>query len=320
MLRLAASWVWDFWLVDDGDRFHLFFLKASRALQDPDLRHGRAAIGHAVSDDLVHWSELADALVAGDEPGFDDLATWTGSVVRDPGGPWRLFYTGIDRAGGGLAQRIGQATSDDLLTWHRTDLLLESDPRWYETTPVGTWPDVAWRDPWVMPGTGGEGWRMLVTARAAHGERNHRGVVGQATSDDLRTWRAGPPLSTPDGGFGQLEVLQHAVVDGQPLLMFSCLPTEMATEREDRRRGGVWVVPVEEPLEHVDIERAVRVTSAALYSGRLVQDRSGAWVMLAFRNLDETGDFVGEIADPIPVTWDGTGLRLSDVPEAWLPD
>jgi beta-fructofuranosidase len=320
MLRLAPSWVWDSWLADDGDRFHLFYLKASRALQDPDRRHGRAGIGHAVSDDLVHWTELADALVAEDGPAFDDLATWTGSVVRDPSGLWRLFYSGIDRAGGGRVQRIGQATSTDLMTWHRTDLVLESDPRWYEKAPSAFWPDEAWRDPWVMPGPDGEGWRMLVTARAGHGERNHRGVVGQATSDDLETWRIGPPLSTPDGGFGQLEVLQHAVVDGQPLLMFSCLHTEMATEREDRRRGGVWVVPVEEPLESVDLERAVRVTSEALYSGRLTQDRAGAWVMLAFRHVDEAGEFVGEITDPIPVRWDGARLRLSDVPEAWLPD
>lgn len=320
MLRLAPSWVWDSWLADDGDRFHLFFLKASRALRDPDRRHGHAAIGHAVSDDLVHWTELADALVAEDGPAFDDLATWTGSVVRDPTGLWRLFYTGIDREAGGLVQRIGAATSSDLVTWHRTDLLLESDPRWYEKAPSAVWPDEAWRDPWVMPGPDGEGWRMLVTARSDHGEPNDRGVVGQATSDDLETWRIGPPLSTPDGGFGQLEVLQHAVVDGQPLLMFSCLHTEMATEREDRRRGGVWVVPVEEPLESVDVGRAVRVTSEALYSGRLVQDRSGGWVMLAFRHVDESGEFVGEITDPIPVTWDGARLRLSDVPEAWLPD
>jgi beta-fructofuranosidase len=321
MLRLAPSWLWDSWLADDGERYHLFFLKASRALQDPDRRHARAGIGHAVSRDLVRWTEEADALVADDGPAFDDLATWTGSVVRDPAGLWRLFYTGIDRTSGGLVQRIGQATSTDLVTWHRTGLLLESDARWYEKAPSDAgWPDEAWRDPWVMPGPGGEGWRMLVTARAAHGERNHRGVVGQATSDDLETWRVGPPLSTPDAGFGQLEVIQHAVVDGQALLMFSCLPTEMATERPDRRRGGVWVVPVEEPLERVDVDHAVRVTSEALYSGRLVQDRSGAWVMLAFRNVDEEGRFVGEITDPIPVTWDGSGLRLTGVPAGWLPD
>jgi beta-fructofuranosidase len=62
------------------------------------------------------------------------------------------------------------------------------------------------------------------------------------------------------------------------------------------------------------------VTSEALYSGRLVQDRSGAWVMLAFHNVDEEGRFVGEITDPIPVAWDGSGLRLTGVPAGWRPD
>jgi beta-fructofuranosidase len=31
MLRLPSAWMWDFWLADDGDRYHLFFLFASRA-------------------------------------------------------------------------------------------------------------------------------------------------------------------------------------------------------------------------------------------------------------------------------------------------
>ena len=47
-------------------------------------------------------------------------------------------------------------------------------------------------------------------------------------------------------------------------------------------------------------------------SGRLVRDRAGQWVMLAFRNL-EAGGFVGEISDPMAVSWaaDGSGLIRS---------
>lgn len=319
-LRLASAWVWDSWLADDGERYHLFFLTAPRALLDPDRRHRRAAIGHAVSEDLTHWTELPDALVAAPGPAFDDLATWTGSVVRAPEGGWRLFYTGIDRAAAGRVQRIGAAVSDDLVTWRRTDLVLQSDPRWYEVVDSADWPEETWRDPWVMPDPRSGGWRMLITARADHGARQHRGVVGQATSEDLVTWEVGPPLSTPDAGFGQLEVLQHAVVDGQPLVMFSCLHPEQADDRPDRRRGGIWVVPVDDPLEVVDVERAVRVTSEALYSGRLVADRAGRWLLLAFRTYDETGAFVGEIIDPLPVRWDGARLRLDGAPDHWLPE
>ena len=34
--------------------------------------------------------------------------------------------------------------------------------------------------------------------------------------------------------------------------------------------------------------------------GRLVQDRTGQWQLLAFRNIDD-GGWVGEITDPRPV-------------------
>ena len=120
MLRLEDHWVWDSWHVqDDSGLRHVFFLRASRALLDPDRRHHRASIGHAVSTDLRSWRLVADALVPADAPSWDDLATWTGSIVRGPDDRWYLFYTGVSRAEQGLVQRIGLATSDDLLVWHR---------------------------------------------------------------------------------------------------------------------------------------------------------------------------------------------------------
>ena len=94
MFSLPEAWVWDFWLVDDGQKYHLFFLYASRALGNPDHRHYRASVGHAISDDLTRWERVRDALVRSDAPAFDDLAIWTGSVVRHPDGTWIMFYTG----------------------------------------------------------------------------------------------------------------------------------------------------------------------------------------------------------------------------------
>ena len=134
-LRLADAWLWDSWFVVDGDEHHVFFLRASRALLDPRRRHDRATVGHAVSRDLRNWTLLADAFVPADEPAWDDLAIWTGSVVRDPDGQWHLFYTGISHADGGSVQRIGRAVSDDLVTWHRagSDPVAVADPQWYET-------------------------------------------------------------------------------------------------------------------------------------------------------------------------------------------
>ena len=134
MLRLPGAWVWDFWLAHDGDRYHLFFLYASRALQDERRRHHRATIGHAVSDDLRTWHQVGDVLAVSEAPAFDDMATWTGSVVRGPDGRWWLLYTGATLVDDQIWQTIGAATSADLEVWHKepTSPLVVADDRWYE--------------------------------------------------------------------------------------------------------------------------------------------------------------------------------------------
>lgn len=311
MLRLAASWVWDFWIADDGDTYHLFFLKASRALLDPDRRHWRATIGHATSTDLRTWTEHADAVLPDDAPAFDDLATWTGSVVRQDDGTWRMFYTAVSRSEGGLAQRISSVVSDDLFTWRREPgrQVLEPDPRWYETAETRQWPDQAWRDPWVFRRDGV--WHMLVTARADHGEPDDRAVVGHATSPDLTTWTVQPPLSAPGAGFGHLEVIQTVEVDGRAVGLFSCLAGELsAARRADEPVGGVWAFPADALDGPYDIANAYPITDERLYVGRLVQDRAGRWQFLAFRNDDGDGGWVGEITDPRPVAWTDGRLEI----------
>jgi sucrose-6-phosphate hydrolase SacC (GH32 family) len=302
MLRLTSSWVWDFWLADDGDRYHLFFLKASRALLDPDRRHWRATIGHATSADLRTWTEEVDALLPDDSPAFDDLATWTGSVVREDSGRWRMFYTGVGRAEAGLTQRISSVVSDDLFTWRREPgrQVLEPDARWYETTDARQWPDQAWRDPWVF--RDGEVWHMLITARANHGPADDRGVIGHATSSDLVHWTVRPPLSEPGAGFGHVEVIQVVTVDGSAVGLFSCLGTELSRgRRADDPVGGVWSFPVDSPTGPHRLTDSHRLTDERLYVGRLVQDRAGQWQLLAFRNDGEDGGWIGEITDPQPV-------------------
>lgn len=313
MLRLASSWTWDFWLADDGRDFHLYFLKASRALHDPDRRHWRATIGHAVSSDLRTWTEVDDALVPSDGPAWDDLATWTGSVVQGDDGLWRMFYTGVDRAGQGLVQRIGVAVSENLYEWHRADdsRPLEADDRWYGKLADDAWFDEAWRDPWVMRDPAGDGWHMLITARARTGPTDARGVIGHATSKDLSTWAIQPPLTTPGQGFGQLEVLQVEKVDAQYVVIFSCLGTELAEGRHSAGGpigdGGIWAAFSLGPLGPFDIEGAYRLTDESFYAGRLVRDRRGRWNLLAFRRLGHDGGFLGELADPMPIHRTATG-------------
>jgi beta-fructofuranosidase len=315
VLRLADAWIWDFWLADDGETFHLYMLKASRALGDPDRRHWHQVIGHAVSSDLTHWTEVADALAVSDAPAFDDHSTWTGSVVRADDGVWRMFYTGTSRREQGLKQRIGVATSSDLMTWtkHARKPLIESNQHWYESIEQTKWHDEAWRDPWVFRDPDSDGWHMLITARSVHGEHDNRGVIGHARSPDLVNWTVHPPLSEPGAGFGHLEVPQVEIVDGRGVLVFSCLSEQLATSTGGRQ-GGIWSVPIDDLRGPYPIDRAALLTDDSLYSGRLTQTRERQWVLLAFRNSARTAhgamSFIGELTDPIPVTWNASSTAL----------
>lgn len=302
MFALPDSWVWDFWLADDGETHHLFFLYASRALQDPDARHLRASIGHAVSSDLTTWTRVADALVRSDTPAFDDVATWTGSVTQAPDGTWLMFYTGVTRAASGSnLQRVALATSPDLFTWTRRGVVAEADPRWYEELDGG-WNDWAFRDPWVLPDPDGNGWHLLVTARGNTGPVDDRGVVGHCWSSDLRTWEVRPPASEVGQGFGQLEVMHTVEVDGHHFLLFSCLGKDTASRRRSNGTpGGTWAARACGPLGPYDLANAKVVSPPGLYVGRLVQLRTGEWKFLAFVDEDADGAFGGWIIDPLDV-------------------
>ncbi len=313
MLRLPDHWVWDSWYArDDDGAWHVFFLRASRALLDPQRRHHRASIGHAVSTDLRSWRLLPDALVAADAPAWDDLATWTGSTIRGADRRWYMFYTGVGRAERGLVQRIGLAVSDDLTTWHRhgTGPVVEADPGWYELLDPDAWYEQAWRDPWVFPDPAGDGWHMLVTARANHGRPADRGVIGHATSPDLLDWIVQPPLTTP-AGLGHLEVPQVAVVDGQPLLLFS--------SNTGTLEHRIWVVPGATVTGPWDVTAAQPFAHPHLYSPRLVPDEHGGWMIIGFLDTVD-GAFVGELTDPIPVRYDQAAGLVAAVEPAPVSD
>ncbi|RAX22777.1 MULTISPECIES: glycosyl hydrolase family 32 [unclassified Actinomyces] len=294
-LTLPDHWLWDHWVADDGEQYHLFFLRASRALHDPDRRHWRAALGHAVSDDARDWRLLPDALVHSDGPAFDDQAIWTGCTVMRPDGGMRVFYTGISRAERGMVQRIGWADSADGITFERRCAEpLEADGRWYEKWNPGYAFDEPWRDPFVFQHEGR--WHMLITARARGVDRLHAGVIGHAVSDDLDHWEVLPPLTDPSR-FGQLEVSQSRQVEGQHLLVFSC-GDDMQAEPGP---GGVWIAEGAGPLGPWDVDAARYLRPEHLYAGQLFRLRDGQWVLTGFNNVVD-GEFVGSAPDPLAWT------------------
>lgn len=310
----AECWVWDFWLADDGETYHLYYLRAPRSLGDPDLRHRNASVGHATSRDLRSWTDHGVVLDHGAPGDPDATATWTGSVVRGDDDRWWMFYTGsrfVSEESATNVETVCAAVSDDLHAWHKCGAVLSADRRWYETLDDGTWREEAWRDPWVWRGTD-ERWHMLLTARAVVGNPLDRGVIGHAVSDDLDHWQAMPPLSSTGAGFMHLEVPQRLESDGQTALLFSCDSPHL-TGRRAGQAGGIWAVAAGGEGIDYPIEAAVRLTDERFYSGRAIRDRDGAWVLLAFENVGADGDFVGRLSDPMPLRWTQSGLRVDSV-------
>jgi beta-fructofuranosidase len=315
MLRLPDDWIWDSWIADDGERYHLFFLKAPRSLLDAGQRHTAATIGHAISTDLTTWEYVGDALrpSAG---GWDDLALWTGSVVRADDGVWRMFYTAISTRGHGIRdQRVGMAESADLMTWRRSGdgPVLEIDPRWYRCLATDPRASETWRDPFVFRDPGGDGWHMLITARDLTAPRLSEGVLAHARSHDLRTWELGPPIARP-GGFGELEVPHVHCIHGQPVLTFTCHPVEQS--EETRRRFGefcTWYVLGDSLTGPWDLTQALPFEDEPkLFAAPLVEDRDGRWVFLGFLNQEREGIHSFEIVDPIPVELRDGRLQRAD--------
>ena len=255
---------------------------------------------------------LPDALAPGPRGAWDDLATWTGSVIEHDR-RWHMLYTGISRADGGLIQRIGLAVSDDLITWrkHPGNPVIEADGRWYELLDLTSWRDQSWRDPWLFRDHSDGAFHVLITARAAAGAADGRGVVAHARSADLVHWQVLPPVTAP-GEFAQVEVPQLVEFGDRRHILFSVHAEDHSRSRVSRLgqgQGGTFtftsgtftsgthgddfrpsaapIVPEDGPL-------------GRLYAGKLVESRPGDWRFLAFRA--ELGDaFIGELTDALPV-------------------
>ena len=315
VLALDDQWIWDSWYVHDGERWHGYFLKAHKALGDPDLRHWNVSQGHAVSDDLVSWEHRGTCLAPSEEPAFDDFTTWTGSVVQDDDGLWHLFYTGAAREEEGLYQRIGHATSDDLHGWRRVgtglclDLVGPAAEHYEDRHVLGHWHDRAMRDPWVMRDPGGDGWLMYFTARAPGiAEPNGGGAIGFATSPDLAEWTLRPPVFT--GAFGQLEVPQVFERGGRWYCLFCTSARHVSQEQAERIEPltGTHYLIADDPRGPWAVAPGPFLDGAVpcrRYASRICETADGL-VIMGFRDGGRD-DFHGYVMNPEPVEIDGDG-------------
>ncbi|MFO7447929.1 MAG: hypothetical protein R6W90_16320 [Ignavibacteriaceae bacterium] len=306
MLSLSDKWIWDFWFAKNGNDTHIFYLQAPKSLLHEQYRHTNATIGHAVSQDLINWNILPDALIPGLNGEWDDLATWTGSIIRHKS-LWYMFYTGVNRAEKGLIQRIGLAISDNLLTWkkHPANPLIEADALYYELLDSNSWKDQAWRDPWVFKHD--EKFHAYITARVNYGPPDGRGVIAHTESNDLVKWNVLPPVTEP-GEFGELEVPQLLSFNNTHYLLFNTYAVSHSQQRLNRSKivavTGVHYLAADNPLgpfKLITDKFILGDKAGTLYSGKMIQTNEGEWRMMACRSFSGDGEFEGVITDPFKV-------------------
>ena len=133
-------------------------------------------------------------------------------------------------------------------------------------------------------------------------------MLGHARSHDLGTWELQPPLTEP-AGFGEFEVAQARVIDGQPLLVFTCHPDEQAPEQLERfGRFCAWSAPGASLTGPWDIAAARPFDAEPdLYAAQLVQQPRRPPRAARLPAPRARADRRLAIVDPIPVALvDGT--------------
>ncbi len=169
----------DFSIVqDDQGWYHAYYILTN---QTPGLDYhwNERRFGHSRTPDLVNWA-FVDSSFAVRPDGWDRDHLWAPSLLRDAGGTYWMFYTGVGDVLVQLSpprfeprlQSIGAAFSSDLVNWTRLD-----DPVYDCSMPGWSLCNAQivnggdFRDPFVMPDPAepAERWLMYFVAHYADG-------------------------------------------------------------------------------------------------------------------------------------------------------
>jgi sucrose-6-phosphate hydrolase SacC (GH32 family) len=175
------------WIDDDTGLHHLFF-------QNEDHGDG-TRIEHYVSSDFRRLTYVGTALF-NNPNGWDSRGLWAPYVIRE-GDTYFMFYTGTDGPGNNpmTKQRLGLATSTDLVTWTRyrgnhcpetsgDGCVYECRESWTTWNAAPGSYNQQCRDGFVIHDVANDRWVLFATAKSVHGS----GVVTVAYSTDLTTW------------------------------------------------------------------------------------------------------------------------------------
>ena len=184
--------------------------------------------GHAVSQDLLHWTYLPAALAP--DASYDSFGCFSGSAAELPDGRQLLMYTGVRQEGGDKereyqTQCIAVGDGKDYVKYGKNPVL-DSDVRPEDLSPYD------FRDP-KMWRTEDGGYRCVIGAR----RNDKRGVLLLFDSTDGFEWKYTGVLAENDGRFGLMwECPDFFPLDGKQVLFVS--PQDMLPEGFEYHNGN----------------------------------------------------------------------------------
>lgn len=201
---------WDTWYISDsstGD-VHAFYLQRGR----PDGNRTELevnSLGHAVSKNLLDWTELPPILPPAPKGQLGDLQSWTGSTI-ECAGKYYMFYTLRSSSSAYRVQCIGMAESPDLYLWTpcAENPVITPDMRWYNTEASPAIHGlVCCRDLMVVKHDRRPGWFGVFATRVVSEEIQQGAVFAGAYTEDFQRWEQTPPVfRPPDGKYSIVEM------------------------------------------------------------------------------------------------------------------
>jgi hypothetical protein len=181
----------DFAFIKEGDYFHVFWMRRDASVPWDSTERD---LGHAVSRDLREWTQLDPVLPA--RPGkWDDLHIWAPTILKR-NGTFYMYYTGVTQVPylWNAYQRIGLATSTDLLQWTRYDEpVLSAAMIPWALSDSSRFEGCQFRDPFAMPDPVVPERTLLYYVSTPAADPTQL-LVGAARSDDMRGFTGFTPL------------------------------------------------------------------------------------------------------------------------------
>ncbi|MBQ7755635.1 MAG: glycoside hydrolase family 32 protein [Clostridia bacterium] len=204
-------------------KYHLFYQYNPYDTEWDDMHWG-----HAVSEDLLHWTFLPAAM-APDAP-QDDKGCWSGSALTLPDGRQLLLYTGVRPEGGERDKDI------------QTQCVAIGDGLNYEKpahNPVIDWTALPpgcdkhnFRDPRIWQEQNGK-YRCVVGTC----DENHLGKLLLYESEDCFSWTYLGMLMENDGSLGRMwECPDFFTLEGKQVVLIS--PQDMLPEGLEYHNGN----------------------------------------------------------------------------------